>query len=221
MKSGNIEMDEARALVGDKALWPRVRDFLWDFVPQIHPSWLDGGIVAPMDNPRVKRHILEGLGVEPFFHMFPKDDWSRLALLDGGTLEALSKWIGAIVFVDRLRGVTAGAEVRALKSALPGVYPDVFAFAAYFERFKPDGAAPQIDGSLADAVILSGRRLMFSFLAVLPAQLRRRVELKLPRPQDEAGGDAAVAETAYGVDARFLTKLLKLKFPEAYKLCCC
>ena len=35
-------MDEARDLVADQALWPRVRAFLWDFAPSIHPTWFDG-----------------------------------------------------------------------------------------------------------------------------------------------------------------------------------
>ena len=38
----NISIDDARALVADEALWPRMRDFLWDFTPQIHASWLEG-----------------------------------------------------------------------------------------------------------------------------------------------------------------------------------
>ena len=44
-----ITMDEARDLVADQALWPRVRDFLWDFVPSIHPTWLDGLTVGQFD----------------------------------------------------------------------------------------------------------------------------------------------------------------------------
>ena len=36
-----IGIDEARMLVADADLWPRIRDFLWDFAPQIHPSWVE------------------------------------------------------------------------------------------------------------------------------------------------------------------------------------
>ena len=36
-----IDIAAARSLVADAALWPRVRDFLWDFAPSIHPSWLE------------------------------------------------------------------------------------------------------------------------------------------------------------------------------------
>ena len=42
MKNEAITIDEARELAADPALWPRVRDFLWDFVPQVHPSWWEG-----------------------------------------------------------------------------------------------------------------------------------------------------------------------------------
>ena len=40
-KAEAITLDEARELVGDAALWPRMRDFLWDFAPQVHESWME------------------------------------------------------------------------------------------------------------------------------------------------------------------------------------
>ena len=40
-KAEAITLDEARELVGDAVLWPRMRDFLWDFAPSIHVSWLE------------------------------------------------------------------------------------------------------------------------------------------------------------------------------------
>ena len=151
-KAEAITLDEARELVGDAALWPRMRDFLWDFAPQVHESWLGGlavrwlgseGSAQSQDNaaaqlpnyltassPRVKRFILESLGVEPFFHDFPKDDWSRLALLDGATLLEIAKWLGALACAGELRRVTNGATVRELRTALRGVYPEVFGFTA-------------------------------------------------------------------------------------------
>ena len=80
-KAEAITLDEARELVGDAALWPRMRDFLWDFAPQVHESWLGGlavrwlgseGSAQSQDNaaaqlpnyltassPRVKAYILE------------------------------------------------------------------------------------------------------------------------------------------------------------------
>ena len=32
-------IEEARELVSNRLLWPLVRDFLWDFSLQVHPSW--------------------------------------------------------------------------------------------------------------------------------------------------------------------------------------
>ena len=36
----DIVIEEARELVSNRLLWPLVRDFLWDFAPQIHESWI-------------------------------------------------------------------------------------------------------------------------------------------------------------------------------------
>ena len=148
-KVADITIEEARELVSDGRLWPLVRDFLWDFAPQVHESWLeDLGRETPderredetttsrvssfMSSPRVKRYVLDSLGVEPVFHTFPKEDGSRLLLLDGKTLESIVKWLGALSCADALRRVTDGATVRELKAALPGVYPEVFGYTMYF-----------------------------------------------------------------------------------------
>ena len=148
---GVITMEDARALVGDAKLWPRVRDFLWDFAPQVHESWLGASVVKwlgsegstqlphnhltaqplnrlTMSSPRVKRYILESLGVEPSFHTFPKEDGSRILLLDGANLESTAKWLGALACAESLRRVTSGEVVRELKSKLRGIYPEVFGY---------------------------------------------------------------------------------------------
>ena len=91
-----IDMEQARELVGNATLWPRVRDFLWDFAPQVHASWLDDlsagqpGREDPeqsrrlqaaqlpdyltSSSPRVRRWILSRLGVEPVYAMIPAVD---------------------------------------------------------------------------------------------------------------------------------------------------
>ena len=227
-KAEAITLDEARELVGDAALWPRMRDFLWDFAPSIHVSWLEekfgslevwkfGGEEKHPSNPltiqsspRVKRFILESLGVEPFFHDFPKDDWSRLALLDGATLLEIAKWLGALACAESLRRVTDGAAVRGLKTALPGVYPEVFAYTAYFRGV----AAKEAKG--AEDVVAAGMAALSGCLSALKPELLRRFQLKLPKELCglcEPGGEKTVSDDA-------LSKLLKLKFPEAYRLCC-
>lgn len=221
-----IDMNAARALVSDAAAWPLVRDFLWDFAPQVHESWLEGLYVAsdgtplqsvPRESPRVKRFTLEALGVKPCVHTFPKDDFSRLLLLDGATILAVVKWAGAIASSDQLRRVTDGATVRSLKATLPGVYPDVFGFTAYFTKWKMENAKCKMGG---DVVCRIGYRILFSVLKDLPQPLLHRLELKLPKDlqgeDDESFGDFKFST----FDFTFVSKLLKLRFPEAFTLCC-
>ena len=219
----NISMDEARALVADQALWPRVRDFLWDFASQVHESWL-GGLVAPnyqtlLASPRVKRHVLSSLRVTPCFHSFPKGDWSRLLLLDGATLEEIAKWLGAVVCAGDLRRVTDGATVRELKAALPGIYPEVFGYTMYFKGIDLAAKdAKSAKGRMSEDVVSTGLSIIVSLLDSLPEALSSRLEFKLPKglcdlcvlcgENERPALDAAVK------------RLLKLKFPEAYKLCC-
>ena len=227
-----IDIGAARALVADATLWPRLRDFLWDFAPQVHPSWLEdleretldgrredetatSHVSRLMSSPRVKRFVLSALGVTPCFHAFPKDDWSRLILLDGQTLELIAKWLGALACADALRRVTDGATVRALKAELSGVYPEVFGYTAYFSGF--DLAAK--DAKKPDEVLSVGCGLLSALLDACPAPLLKRFTLKLPKklcglcvPCDEKKGRPSAGGA--------VKKLLKLKFPEAYKLCC-
>ncbi len=227
-KVADITIEEARELVSDGRLWPLVRDFLWDFAPQVHPSWLKGlgretsgerredgaaasRVLGLMSNARVKRYVLDSLGVEPCFHTFPKEDGSRILLLDGATLESVVKWLGALSCADALRRVTDGATVRELKAALPGVYPEVFGYTMYFGEFvSRRGAEAQ---NLQTVVVEEGLSLLQSAISSLPASLVSRLKFKLPKgicaskPQGEARLPG-------------ILKLLKLKFPEAYKLCC-
>ena len=206
---GLIDMESARALVADSALWPKVRDFLWDFAPQIDPSWLDAMAVRET-TPRAKAWLLSSLGVSPCFHSFPKEDWSRLLLLDGAMLESIAKWLGALVCAESLRRVTDGAAVRGLKAVLPGVYPDVFAYTAYFR-----GVAAK-EAKSAEDVVAAGMEALSGRLSAQKPELLRRFQLKMPK--DLCGLCVPCGEKA--ISAEVLSKLLKLKFPEAYRLCC-
>ena len=216
---GVITMDDARALVGDAALWPRVRDFLWDFAPQIHSSWLDdlahSASLREMKSPRVKRYILDSLGIEPCFHAFPKEDGSRILLLDGRTLESVAKWLGAIACAESLRRVTSGETVRQLKSALRGIYPDVFGYTAYFDFGSDFSHAEALS---AQRISEDGCKMLFSVLSELPEPLIRRMKLKFPKVLCGLGLSAPLREMKAKLPV--VLKLLKLKFPEAYKLCC-
>ena len=209
---GVITMEDARALVGDAKLWPRVRDFLWDFAPQVHESWLEPKQLSLRDSPRVKRYILDSLGVEQCFHAFPKDDGSRILLLDGATLESSAKWLGALACAESLRRVTSGEVVRELKTKLRGIYPEVFGYTAYFKDldFQRRDAEAQ---SLQTVVVEEGYSLLQSVVANLPSSLVARLKFKLPK-------GLCASASLREVKLSAVLKLFKLKFPEAYKLCC-
>ena len=211
VKVGNMTIEEARELVSNRPLWPFVRDFLWNFAPQVHPSWMDAAALREMKSPRVRRYVLSLLGVEPCFHAFPREDGSRLLLLGGETLESIVKWLGALACSDALRRTTDGAVVRGLKAALPGVYPEVFGYTMYFREFVPRGDAEA--QSLQAVVVEEGASLLLSALSSLPAPLVSRLKFKLPRGLCDSAAPREIKLSS-------IYKLLKLKFPEAYKVCC-
>lgn len=215
----DLTIEEARTLVSDSALWPRIRDFLWDFAPQVHESWLEG-VFASADcsrlqstvigSPRVKRFILDTLEVSACFHAFPENDWSRLLLLDGSTLLEICKWLGALACADSLRHVMDGKTVRDLKAALPGVYPEVFGYTMYFKGL------PANDAKDANGIIAVGLKDLSGLLSPLGPALMHRLKLKLPKHLC----DFCVVSGEKTHYSAVLAKLLKLRFPEAYSLCC-
>ena len=191
-KVADRTIEEARELVSNRLLWPLVREFLWDFAPSIHESWIAGLEVwkSGSFSSRVKRYMLSSLGVEPCFHVFPKEDGSRLLLLDGAMLESVSKWLGALACADALRRVTDGATVRELKNALRGVYPEVFGYTMYFgslEAWKPEnleegkkdsGEVGKFSGLEVEKV---GCGILLQSLSSLPVPLLHRLKLKFPK----------------------------------------
>ena len=217
---GVITMEDARALVGEVKLWPRVRDFLWDFAPQVHESWLEPNQLSLKDSPRVKRYILDSLGVEPCFHTFPKEDGSRILLLDGATLESAAKWLGALACAESLRRVTSGEVVRELKSKLRGIYPEVFGYTAYFK--ENDFQRRDAETLSAQRISEDGCKMLFSVLSELPEPLIRRMKLKFPKGLCElcVSAPLRLKERSSQINLSAVLKLFKLKFPEAYKLCC-
>ena len=238
---GVITMEDARALVGDAKLWPRVRDFLWDFAPQVHESWLEDVLATKnaenakngknalcdlcalcdkeRNAPRVKRYILESLGVEPCFHTFPKEDGSRILLLDGATLESAAKWLGALACAESLRRVTSGDVVRKLKSKLRGIYPEVFGFSEYFRKLKVENVKCTGGEDGGEHIVRVGSALLFALVGQLPKPLRDRLRFKLPKAL--SSGECSDSQlSALNFKLSTLQLLLKLRFPEAYKLCC-
>ena len=155
-----VDMREARALVRDKRLWPLI-------------------LKACFCDPSRK----------PFFHTFPKDDGSRLALLDAATRKSVAKWLEALARADELKGVVDGEKVRVLKDELEGAYPECMKFLPYFAKWKLPAA--------------EGERLLATAMRNAPIQLVEAEPLE--------GGQ---------VPLEAVWKLLKLKFPEAYEICC-
>ena len=238
----DIVIEEARELVSNRLLWPLVRDFLWDFAPQVHPSWVEdlfsrrdaesqGGKMSFEDlcdsaslreakSPRIKRYILEALNVEPCFHTFPKEDGSRLLLLDGATLESVVKWLGALACTDVLRRVTNGATVRELKAALPGIYPEVFGYTMYFGSLEALKFGSLDVGKLGGVDVEKvGFGILLQSLSSLSAPLVQRLKLKLPKRMTGMGPPNLETSQLPNLQTSIF-KLLRLKFPEAYKLCC-
>ena len=116
--------------------------------------------------------------------------------------------------------MTSGATVRELKAALPGVYPEVFGYTAYFGSLE---ACKNGEGeSLSGEVISNGYTMLFSSIADLPEPLLNRFFLKLPKSESSKlpGRDAPNFQTSKPLSRQLLLKLLKLRFPEAHSLCC-
>ena len=155
-----IDIRKARKLVGDERLWPLVLERCF------------------CDPDR-----------EPFFHDFPKDDGSRLGLLDDETRQAVARWLEVIARAGELKSVMDGERVRVLKDEYAGAYPEALKYAPYFAKWK----LPAADGA----------RLLATAMRAAPAALVDAEPLE--------GADVPLAA---------VWKLLKLKFPEAYELCC-
>ena len=202
MNDSAISLADARPLVAGP-LWPRIRAFLWNFASLCDPDRLSAaaeggsGGAAPrsldlLDAPRVAAGALRALGVEPVFHPFPATDASRLLLLSREDYDRLAQFLGVVALAPALRRVTAGADVRALKAALPGVYPATLAFTAYFRRHEPlfERLVPAGEAANPAVVFAAGHRLLAAALSDLPPELLLRQRLRFPAgsPADQALG---------------------------------
>ena len=207
MNEQPISIAEARALVAS-SLWPRIRAFLWDFASLCNPARLaaalsPGGSGVSPDRlaitPRLARASERALGLSPFFHTFPSDDGSRLLLLSREDYDSLAQFLGAISLAPALRRITSGAEVRALKADLPGVWPEALAFEAYFRRFEAlfsslsGGSGGSVPRPLPEAVPAAGHTLLAAALSSLPSPLLLRQRLRFPEgsPADRAFSEGA------------------------------
>ena len=237
MNDSDISLADARALVASP-LWPRIRAFLWDFASQIDEGRFEEAGVAQSqqsqqdeknsltlrerNSPRVRSWVLRNLGVAPVFHAFPATDGSRFLLLSSEDYGRLAMFIGVVAFARALRLVTLGAEVRALKSAIPD-YRETLSFSAYFhrfaalfERFAPEGASAN-----PAAVAAAGHGVLAAALSSLPAPLLLRQRLRFPAgsPADVALVGASAPSDHQEEAAQAALLALKLSNPQEYSLC--
>jgi len=70
------------------------------------------------------------------FVAYPRGDLRRVEFLDDETRQALDLWMQGIVHIGEWRAVVKGEDVRRLKAEYPGVYPEIFRYAAYFTSNK-------------------------------------------------------------------------------------
>ncbi len=144
--------------------------------------------------PRVAASALRALGLSPFFHAFPATDSSRLLLLSREDYGRLAQFLGVVALAPALRRVTAGAEVRALKAALPD-YRETLSFVAYFHRFEAlfTQVAPADAAANAETVCAAGHALLAAALSGLAPELLLRQRLRFPAdsPADAALGGAS------------------------------
>lgn len=100
----DLQLNDARDLVANATLWPKVRDYL-----------AKGGA----------------------FQAFEKGPKHRLQLVDAETRQQIDKWCDALLHAQEWKSIVDGERVRALKANYPGIYPEVFRYTIYFEKFKP------------------------------------------------------------------------------------
>ncbi len=242
---------EARTLVASP-LWPRIRAFLWDFASLCDPARLVAAFEAPssegeeqaaddgeslvtrhsslvtaeglLGSPRTDRAAEKALGLAPFFHPFPAEDASRLLLLSREDYDRLAQFLGVVALAPALRRVALGAEVRALKAALSGVYPEALSYAAYFGKFAPlfKQFAPA-DGAANPATVQStGHSILAAALSDLPPELLLRQRLRFPEgsPADAALGGAGSPGGPRKEAAQAANLALKLFNPSEYRTLC-
>ena len=250
MNDSAISLADARPLVASP-LWPRIRAFLWDFASLCDSARLTDSLVtrhsslvtaeAILGSPRAARAAEKALGLAPTFHSFPSTDSSRLLLLSREDYDRLAQFLGVVALAPALRRVTAGAEVRALKAALPGVYPEALTFSAYFRKHEPifRQVAPSDAAANAETVCSAGHSLLAMAHSGLPPELLLRQRLRFPvgSPADAALGGAStpseppttgtadhsafsIQHSALAGEALAAARLaLKLSNPQEYQQC--
>ena len=250
-RRSSLGLEEARALVASP-LWPRIRAFLWNFASLCDPARLTAAFEAPSSNgeeqaegagdplvtrhsslvtaegllgsPRTARAAEKALGLSSFFHGFPAEDSSRLLLLSREDYDRLAQFLGVVALAPALRRVALGAEVRALKAALSGVYPEALSYAAYFGKFATlfKQFAPADGAANPTTVQSTGHSILAAAFSGLPPELLLRQRLRFPAssPADAALGGAGSPGGPRKEAAQAANLALKLFNPSEYRTLC-
>lgn len=214
-------------LCQNKPLWERAASFLWDTLHWVHPQRLSQ-LVPEMPlsfekaSPRLQRFAFVRLGITSCIHPFPVDDGSRFLLLDEVILRQLALWLGALAYTRPLRSVMKGDDVRHLKTAFPGIYPEVLHELGWFLPDLPRLQAVVKDDALPspDALEQTGWQLLFAHLSHLPEALIHRFRLRFPLEMDTCWHIFPLWQTS-PEHIVLLQRLLKRISLGGYDLCCC
>ncbi len=97
---------------------------------------------------------------KPFFHSFPKEDGSRLALIDESTRKEIAAWLEVVANWKALKDIVDGAKVRELKARLGNAFPAAIKYAPYFAKWKlPEGEGAAL---LATAMKKAPKEVLFA-----------------------------------------------------------
>jgi len=222
-------------------LWPLVAQFQFDFVALADRERVKGAI-APLApemmaaaNParqRLAKYVLGKLGVMPCFHLFPKDDGSRVLLLKSAQIMEIAEWLGALAYEPCLRRTIQGAMVKQLEKAMPGCYPKVFRRAYYYgdwsgqlqastQMAKPEPV------SQPGIIKKHGLKLLASILGGLPPPLVHRLMLRFPESmeqcfqKDDSPQFRAWNSSGNPAALKLLFNIIANECPDGWKICSC
>ena len=215
------------SLVHHPQVWERASRFLWDPLQWVHPLHLqplfpEEHVEVDRLTPWARRFTLERLGITPCVHTFPVADGSRVLLLDTEDLTRLAQWLGALAYTRPLRTLLQGESVRALQTALPGVYPECLHELGWFLPDLPrlQAVVSAEEMPTVEQLTCVGHRLLFAHLSHLPEPLLRRFQLRFS-PEQLSAWKPLLPWRCSDADRVLLQRLLKRVSPGGYDLCCC
>lgn len=218
---------------GDSPLWREISRFLFDFTSLMDAERLRAA-VSPLDSSllagegraavRLRRLVLARHGVEACSHAFPREDGSRIVLLEKSSLWCLAEWLGCLSCAPQLRKVILKSQVTALSSELALGYPAVFRREAYYqrwlERLRASSAELTSSSLWGEVVRGQGLRLLSAILSPLPSPLLIRFRLRFPESCSRWLEPLPGWECQAG-DVELLETILRHEDKEGWSRCCC